>query len=205
MTRMLRSSVAALALIAAPAALAADLPSNAAYEQGYVTPAVYDWTGLYAGASVGYGFGSFGPTDVSGLVGSVHLGFNVQYGTFVVGLEGDGTWSGISDDVAGIERSIDYLGSIRARAGITFDRVLVYGTGGFSFGGFTAANGAVSQSKAGMGWVAGIGAEMAIAQNWTARVEALHYDLGSETYSLPGAVDLGTSTTIIRAGISYKF
>ena len=72
------------------------------------------------------------------LVGG-QAGVNWQISQFVLGIEGDG------DAVLGNNRnsnfpgasggsSTGFLGTVRGRAGIAFDRFLVYGTGGVAFG-----------------------------------------------------------------------
>jgi outer membrane immunogenic protein len=101
---------------------------------------------------------------------------------------------------------LQWLGTLRARAGVTFDRWLVYGTGGLAYGGvkvdaaatatgapsaiFFAATclpngcpflpfGAGSSSRTRLGWTVGAGIEGALAGNWTVKLEYLHVDLGS--------------------------
>ena len=64
----------------------------------------------------------------------------------MLGVEADATWSFIGSDDddlldddddnfdrLGLNAEIDWLASIRARAGLAFDRVMVYGTGGVAF------------------------------------------------------------------------
>jgi opacity protein-like surface antigen len=54
------------------------------------------------------------------------------------------------------------------RAGLGWDRVLLYGTGG------------VASDFDGLGWVAGAGAEFLLTQNVTLGAEYLHYDVGDD-------------------------
>src|SRR5438552_3765478 len=109
-------------------AMAADLPSSNPYYDNTVTSAVYDWTGPYVGAHLGYGWGSADSTDLSGFVGGVQGGYNIQSNQFVMGLEGDIGLANIDKSSGGTKASIDSLGSVRARAGFAFDQFLVYGT-----------------------------------------------------------------------------
>jgi outer membrane immunogenic protein len=86
----------------------------------------------------------------------------------------------------------------------------------------TAAGGAVSQTLA--GWTAGAGLEWMFIQQWSAKVEYLHYDLGSVTFAngllitgsgtFPGAGDPAivnscTSTQfrgdLVRAGVNFHW
>jgi outer membrane immunogenic protein len=102
--------------------------------------------------------------DADGFLGGAQIGWNYQFtpGTgFVVGIEAD--IQGISLDHdrtnnvftfsgAGITganfvpvrtgaSSLDWFGTVRGRIGYAFDRVLVYGTGGFAYGGGDHNNG----------------------------------------------------------------
>src|ERR1700716_3172556 len=97
MKRILIGSAAALTLLTATGALAADLPAKAPI---YKAPAaiVWDWTGFYVGGNVGYswakrgnsGFASTGSPSVNGALGGLQDGYNWQLNpTWVGGLEGD--------------------------------------------------------------------------------------------------------------------
>jgi outer membrane immunogenic protein len=97
-----------MGLTASVAARAADLPTPAVAP----IPPVYDWTGFYVGANVGYGwnegdgplqctnsagvsFGTgcglipFAGLSPRGFIGGGQAGFNWQHGPFVIGLESD--------------------------------------------------------------------------------------------------------------------
>ncbi|MGE0564980.1 MAG: outer membrane protein [Pseudolabrys sp.] len=100
-----------------------------------------------------------------------------------------------------VSKSINFLGTVRGRLGyLLVPRLLVFGTGGFAYG-HVKTNLAISQNLIGAGlgnfaasygtvlnasriqggWVLGGGFEWMFASHWTARVEYLHYDLGSVT------------------------
>ena len=114
---------------------------------------LFTWTGFYVGVNAGYGWNTndsitiggvtFDTDDDGGFVGGAQVGYNYQIGSFVVGLEGDIQYAdfggndrfdfdddGILDD--GFDRS-DWFGTVRARAGVAFDRALIYATGGFAY------------------------------------------------------------------------
>ena len=62
-----------------------------------------------------------------------------------------------------------------------------------------------------VGWTAGGGVEFALTPNWTAKVEYLYVDLGSQScpagscsYSGP-ATTVSLTENVVRAGINYKF
>jgi outer membrane immunogenic protein len=207
---MIRSVLFSTALLAGFAALApagaADLPYGNPYYDNTVSSTVYDWTGPYLGAHLGYGWGSAGPDDLTGPVGGVQAGYAIQNGQFVMGLEADIGLSGLDWSGGGAEASIDALGSFRARAGLAVEQFLIYGTGGFGFGSFTYEGDFSRDDQWNLGWVLGLGAEAALSRNWTARVEALYYDLGSSNYLIGGATrSIDVDAAVLRAGVNYRF
>lgn len=135
-----------------------------------------------------------------------------------------------------ITRSLDYFGTVRGRLGYAvLPNLLVYGTGGLAYGGASArtsiffayppASGAGDIAASGFaetrtGWTAGGGLEWMFMAGWSAKVEYLHYDLGSVSYSVGPMVsvtpvkvhfvDFGASSVnvqghIVRAGLNYHF
>jgi outer membrane immunogenic protein len=206
-TRRPRTAWAGILLfLAAGSAQAADLGPDNAYYGSNVSSAVYDWAGFYAGAHVGYGAGSAHSSDLGGFVGGVQAGYNMQTGQFVLGLESDIGVADIDRKRGSTSSSIDALGTLRARAGFTFDQFLLYGTGGFGFGQFTYETGGSRDDQWSAGWVLGIGAEAALSRKWTARIEAFHYDLGRSNYLISGdMIPISVDATVLRAGVNYRF
>ena len=231
MTRFLVS--AALAALATTAASAADIPIYDAY----ATPPAemssgYDWSGFYVGTQLGWAWGSAdadfnngAPSleyDPDGFLIGGHAGYNYQMGALVTGVEADLEWAdlnGSDSSTAGLtskgEVEVNVQGSIRARLGAGIDRALLYTTAGVAYAGVDVEGGPVDGSKNSFsetqwGWTAGGGAEYAIMQNLTTRLEYRYTDLGEVEGSLdpsfPGtdeSVDLSTQS--LRAGVSYKF
>jgi outer membrane immunogenic protein len=185
------------ALIFTLPASAADAPIKGPY---YKAEPVFNWTGFYVGGHVGYGWGeasvpAAGVTfDIDGFLGGAQLGYNWQFNrNWVFGIETDISASDIG--VGGF--NVDWFGTTRLRLGYTWDRVLLYATGGLSYGGTNATSGHV-------GWAAGAGLEWAFAPRWSAKVEYLFVDLGDEILPLfvaPVSVDFST----IRFGVNYRF
>jgi len=128
----------------------------------------------------------------------------------------------------------NWLGTFRARFGYAWDRVLVYGTaGGAGANVETALNGLPYQNNAEWGWTVGAGVEIALAENWTFKVEYLFVDLiGSAAcnhayscgYDVAATSTTNTSTSavtttspigssmsvklnenIVRVGLNFKF
>jgi outer membrane immunogenic protein len=133
-----------------------------------------------------------------------------------------------------------YLGTVRGRAGVAFGNALIYGTGGFAYGQadsratFYGPNAPTTPFFTGdtngvkPGYVYGGGVEYAVptgsflsrlnvahASAITLRAEYIRYDLGTETFAMPGVnggATIGSYTArvrtdgnIVRAGINYKF
>jgi outer membrane immunogenic protein len=188
-------------------AWAADLP-NTKGPPAFAPPPPpqFTWTGLYAGAQIGYAWGQSDPDWYTaggvliavepiyhdeGIIGGGHLGYNWQISQFVFGIEGDingSSYSGSGLTTTGTHRlatRIPFDGSIRGRLGYAWDRVLIYGTGGVAFGSIfnsvtTVATGVSDSAYFGrVGWTAGGGIEYAIDPNWSVGVEYRYTDFGS--------------------------
>lgn len=201
-SRLLASAAALAGLCLAVPAGAADLSGR--YPAPYVQPvAAFTWTGFYIGANAGYGWGTSNFSDPGGFIGGFQAGYNFQFGSpFVLGVETDINFSGMS---AG-SYSLDYFGTVRARLGYSFDRVLVYGTGGFAYGQGSADFFGLSSTATQTGWTIGAGAEVGFDRNWSAKLEYLYVDMGSSTFpTLIGPVTTGLDANILRAGVNYRF
>ncbi len=168
-------------------------------------------------------------------LGGLQLGYNYQINQFVVGVEADLNYTNANSRVsflsrAGgdittttVEREMSYLGTVRARAGVAFDRLFVYATGGLAYAntrnGFrvdeaTTPFSVSASSRATYGWTVGGGAEYALTNNWTVKGEYLFYNLGS---SDPGVLVTagGIRSTLVgsvnnqghigKLGVNYKF
>ena len=163
----------------------------------------------------------------SGVIGGGQIGYNWQFnGNWLLGVETDfqgahlqsgSTVSPVplSPTAGGgfalnssefMNRELDWFGTVRGRLGLTFDRLLIYGTGGFAYGhvkeaanntffastilnaGFQAAF-PVSNTTTKTGWTAGGGVEYALPAtygNWTIRGEYLFVSLdGDSVAGLP--------------------
>ncbi|WP_428030721.1 outer membrane protein [Ancylobacter sp.] len=192
-----------VALMAAPAT-AADMSYPAPAAAAYAPVQAFTWTGFYIGANAGYGWGTadYSP-DVDGFLGGLQAGYNWQgAGPLVLGVETDIQYADVSSSVF----TLDYFGTVRARLGYAFDQVMVYGTGGFAYGGGTYERFGLSNDRNHFGWTIGGGAEYAIDRNWSVKGEYMYVDLGEETYStISGPRDVSTTANILRAGVNYRF
>ena len=157
-----------------------------------------------------YAQGTYPSGHTSGFTGGGQIGANYQLGNnLVFGLEADAAYTDVDhtqDDPlpAGAGRvfrsRLDFLGTVRGRVGYAFDRVLVYGTGGFAYGQthssvallnvantVTRFGGAGSELQT--GYAVGGGVEYALPSSAlfagfgshvaTLKAEYIHYDLGS--------------------------
>jgi outer membrane immunogenic protein len=242
---------------------AADLGARTFTKAPVVAP-VSNWSGLYIGGNLGYGWGDgntdfsflpspeeFGDANTSlrarstGVIGGAQLGYNWQIGSLVTGLEADIQGSGIkgsaraiptlvgttipdSDTVLSTEQKLSWFGTVRGRLGVTVTpELLLYGTGGLAYGHVDASANTrfpddnqfqhpASVSEPKVGWTAGAGAEWMFARNWSAKLEYLYVDLGSESAianSTSNLVDpkfkVGytwhTRENIARVGVNYHF
>jgi outer membrane immunogenic protein len=221
-----------LLTILSGSAMAADLSLRPpVHTKAPTTAPGYNWTGLYIGINGGGGWGAsrfdfpgLGTTtgDFStsgGLIGGT-IGVNWQTSNLVFGVEGDGDWANIAGSsacpVAGFTctTSESWLGTARARVGMTTNEWLLYITGGGAFGDVqTRVTGPVTfagQSANRAGWTVGGGAEYGFAPGWSLKAEYLHVDLGTSACAIPSCsafsgANVPVRTEIVRAGLNYRF
>jgi outer membrane immunogenic protein len=236
MKKLLVVGIAAAAFCGAPA-LAADMPVRAPVYKAAPAP-IFNWSGFYLGIEGGGGWadtrhtnalgaGDSGTTGISGGLFGGTYGYNAQAGSWVLGLEGDISWSGIEknfNDTNGSNfcgetigghcvTNLHWLGTDRVRLGYAWDRLLVYGTAGVAYGnvgGTIAVPGFLTGDRTHSGFTFGGGVEWAFAPNWSAKAEYLRADLGNNvTYGTIGTtpnerVSL-KSLDIVRIGLNYRF
>ncbi len=204
MTVRTASFAAGAALLAmVPAAYAADIPAPQPPAQAFVQEQVsFDWSGFYVGVYGGYAFGESSVEGLSedaegGLAGGT-VGFNMQSGSFVYGIEADGGWAGIEDDIDDV--TVDWTSTVRGRIGYAFDSVLVYATGGAAIGGVDSD--IVGDGDTRLGFAVGGGVEAALTDNISAKVEYQYIDLGDD--DIDGSpVEFDAHT--VKAGLNFHF
>ena len=198
---MFRKLLLSTTLVAAcGSAFAADLPRRTA--PSILAPAqAFSWNGFYAGLNVGVarndncksstlssfditaaprvytpiaGFGGgCNNSSNNGLIGGAQLGYNVQYGQLVFGVETDFDFTsrsrsasnyifGTPAQIAGGggttvpfgvyafpgDGGTNYVGTVRGRLGYAIDRTLLYVTGGLAYGN-RSGNGSIAYYNAG--------------------------------------------------------
>jgi outer membrane immunogenic protein len=225
-----------------------------AQARAYAPPSVPIWAGGYLGIQGGIahhdalfndsdGFTSVGLDDqnkTGGTVGGL-LGYNWQQGSFVYGVEGDWSWIGARTNQfiptiggGGVSLSTSYdvnwLATLRGRAGLAFDATLAYVTGGAAVGHVKNSADAIgtgilnsgqvasfTQKQTKVGWTAGVGVEHMFSQHWTARAEFRYVDLGKTNVACSSATnfnqcvasgyrgDFSNTLKLGLVGLNYKF
>jgi outer membrane immunogenic protein len=186
--------------------------------------------------------GVFGSLDPSGGFGGAQVGWNAQTGPWVWGIEADFQAADISDDstgtvinfLPGLNATVDtatrvnWFGTLRTRLGFTWDRTMIYGTGGFAWGsvdhrflfrdnfGFAARD---ASSSTETGYTVGAGIEHAFSCCWSVKFEYQYVNLGSQHYTAPllfvgggGAAtafaehtDVDTDFHTVRVGLNWRW
>lgn len=241
MKKLLLSST--FLVIASAAAAAADL--RLPVKTAIAAAPVFSWTGCYVGAHVGgtkihssiatnfEGAGFTGDNHGTGAVVGGQAGCNYQQGNWVFGVEGEGSWSNgkATNSVAFTPAASETLAttntnefSIAGRAGIAFDRTLIYGKGGWAWGSFDfnstliccafgiLVRSDISGSSNLNGFLVGAGIEHALTRNWTVKFEYNYVDYGSRllaSHVTPGGDPINVSRSLTRqtfkVGANYLF
>lgn len=169
----------------------------------------YFWQGPYVGANLGYQWSSISnnPTRPNGFTGGIQAGYNWQAQQFVFGAETDLQLSGADDVFAPWKFSNPWFGTLRGRAGFLLNNnTLFYATAGLAYGSLRAQSTVtgVTETRIHPGIAVGIGAEMALTGNWSAKIEYLYVNLYDRGYSLTG-VNNGMDASVLRMGVNYRF
>jgi outer membrane immunogenic protein len=176
------------------------------------------------------------PLDSNGLLGGIQAGYNWQtLPNWVIGIEADIDATDFHDSLTlpgtggrpmTASERMNWLGTVRGRVGFTpANRWLVYATGGLAYGRVSVSDAmsnisgcagnncqAGSASAWRTGWAAGGGAEWAFSNDWTVRIEYLHFDLGTLSHPMVDpafpfvfTARAGFEGDIVRVGINRLF
>jgi outer membrane immunogenic protein len=230
MKKLVLGAVTLAALGFTVPALAADLPVKApVYAKAPAMVPMFNWERCYVGGHVGYGWGRSvlrldasgdeAAINTSGWLGGGQVGCNWQPNrTFVVGVEGEIWWSGMSGSVAttGQRFTTGTLTSknrwdadIALRLGMPVDRALIYVKGGGALGNFSYTHTlpwAADSTK--WGWMVGAGIEYAFNNNWSAKIEYNYIDFGRSrlTPDFGGlAISSRETKNVVKLGVNYLF
>jgi len=220
MKRLLQSLIIATGVVAiSGAAMAADIirPPPAAKPVVVVTRA-YDWSGHYIGIQGGWdrnhattSAGGGATADINGGLFGIYGGWNFQHaGNFVFGIDASINWDNASGNVNGFpgyHGEVDWKAFLRARAGIALDRVLLYATGGATWADLKLVGpgcGTCGNPMA-TGWTAGAGAEFAVHNNWTMRLDWAYSKYGNFHYTQPIPFTATMASNTFTVGLAAKF
>jgi outer membrane immunogenic protein len=167
---------------------------------------IFCWCGPYIGFNLGDLSAQVTNSGArpSGFTGGFQGGFNWQFGQWVTGWEADFQFDNAEDTFGSYKFSLPWFGTVRARGGMAFDNVLLYGTVGAAYGQGRVDAFGLSETTFHVGWTAGAGVELGLTRNLSVKIEYLRVDLASEQYVLT-ATDNGISSNVVRAGVNFHF
>ncbi len=211
MTLIARIGLTASSLLLASSAFAADLPSKKAPAAmaPIAMPRSFTWNGVYGGLNGALAAGNFTNEgkDAFGNPSGGALGFTGGYNyqmpnNWVLGVEGDLGMANVKSSSAGGSSELRYMNTLRGRVGYAMDRTMPYVTAGYA-GGTTHDDTGSTADTYHNGWTVGAGVEMALTDNWSAKVEGLYVRL--EDKSFPGGGTSGADLGLARIGLNYRF
>lgn len=193
-------------------------------------------SGFYVGAEVDYGWGhanlpdakastghttyTTNITQIDGVTGGVHGSYDFKTGAWVVGGEADLGPANVNATLPAWafgdygKSDVDSYGAARFRAGYALDHTLYYALGGLALAhtqaSFSDMPAFDSNSESKSGWTLGLGAERALTDKWTTRIEYRYADFGRfgdpNASTNVGWKDYNKITEhVIRLGLNYKF
>lgn len=213
MSRVFSALAFAATIAAITPAAAADMYGGGApapsygYSDAGSRPAA-QWEGGYVGGQIGYAWGRGG---MNGAQGGVYGGANMAVGTnIVVGVEADVNLSGQDHhSVPGgnlTKRSSDWNASVRARAGVAYDKFMPYATAGVAFADDTVKALGANDTTTKVGYVVGMGVEGKVTDRISVKGELLHMGFsGTDHVTSWTNTHNDVSSTVVRTGAAYKF
>jgi outer membrane immunogenic protein len=201
------------------------VPAMAADVEVAEEPLIYDWSGFYVGAHVGYGEGQVEgeydsdafSLDPNGVLGGIHAGYNLQLGSFVIGAEGDFSWVDWADSTAPVagdaaaSAEVDWLATLRGRLGLALDNFLLYGTIGAAWADASASvvdptpGTGESVDFEDVGLVAGGGVEWGINEKLSWKLEGLWFNFDDTVdTTIPDSITLDDAW-VVQTGVRLNF
>lgn len=224
-------------------ASAADLGPRT-YVKAVPPQPIYDWSGFYLGADAGWASAhscwnfvgvpgvplpvvNEGCHDGSGAIAGGHIGYHIQTGPYVFGVEAQGNWTDLkgSNNPAAFpgttnRTAIDAIGLFTGHVGYAWNNTLLYLKGGaavvhdrFDFRFTGSATPLATTTDTRWGGAVGAGFEYGFLPNWSVGAEYNHVFLGrrDETFgpsalSAAGVVEnIKQDVDIVTARVSYRF
>ncbi len=178
----------------------------------------YAWTGFFVHPLIGYQTAQFSGDggrflkNANGFTLGGEGGYNFQFGSFVVGPVADLSYSFMQASanswLANVSKAdIDWVGSARAQVGYTFDRFMIYGTGGVAFADAKVDGPFASNSRTETGWTAGGGVQYLWSDSAILHLEYRRIELqNADYYALPlDQRKVGVTMNLINGGFLWKF
>jgi outer membrane immunogenic protein len=171
----------------------------------YAVPPIMNWTGFYIGGNVGGAWsevdwrnvsftGDRFNHDESGFIGGGQIGYNLQFGSIVLGVEATVSGADLSRDFRSVlvpsvnfSADIHTITTVTGRLGFASNQWLFYGKAGWAgaqvdfSGRNTVTNDGFTFDEWRNGGTVGVGLEYKIARNMSFGLEYSFIDLGSET------------------------
>jgi opacity protein-like surface antigen len=156
----------------------------------------------------------------TGFIGGLQMGYNWQTGIFLYGVEWDIDWTTFSGTSGLVSAPLgmlhastrkDWITTVAARLGLTWDRWLAYSKVG---GGWVRDNATLNVINGGTigtisptesGWLVGAGIEYAFASNWTGKLEYDYIGLVNATTSAPAIASAAHNVQMLKIGANYQF
>jgi len=224
MNTISRFAVAMIALSVTVPAFAADLfipttpvasapaPVIPVDEPTYVDNS-YNWTGFYAGLVGGHAWGRTehnraGEFDANGYLLGGTIGYNFEIDDFVYGVEGDLVWTDTAGTFGTASTNIDWVGTLRARAGYDFNGILPYVTGGFALSEIKGVDTAVpyNTSEVQLGLTVGAGLEVGVTDAISVRAEYSYTDFGGDwDFNNGNGIRLEHRSHAVKTGLAVHF
>lgn len=152
-----------------------------------------DWTGAYGGFGVGYADVNLsgGLAGGDGGAAGLHIGYNHDFGDWVLGGEFEYDWTDIG--FGGVAVNLDNVSRLKLKLGYDFDQVLAYAVVGGAWA-YTDVAGSDN------GWLAGLGVAYEIKPQWMISGEVLYHDFSNFNGT---ATDIDATSFAVR--LSYRF
>lgn len=233
-------------VVAPVAASAADLPVKAAPQAAPAVAVAPSWAGPYLGVHAGVAWHKAKAEQPGNYYGSIHfsdtktgfaggglVGYNLQSGAIVAGLEAD--LSGLDAKVSGkqpaqgatnsFSSDMDWMATLRARLGIANGNLLTFITAGVAWADIKnkfilqscctfAGTTTWTDDKTRTGIVLGGGFDYMFTPNWIGRIEGLWADFGKHSINdgkgnAVGSTQKNTTfknkVVVVRGALLYKF
>ncbi|MGJ5012338.1 outer membrane protein [Bradyrhizobium oligotrophicum] len=183
----------------------------------------------FGGAGSTPGVTSVNPGPAGAVIGG-QIGCDYQFApSWVAGIEGAASGSTMerstnvalplgNPDTALVRAKTDFLASVTARIGYTFDDALLYARGGAAMasdrydvsGSFVGTPFGFTGLENRFGWTAGGGVEWAFTQHWSVSIEYDYYKFGHRTVAMSdatnaflGSVDVRQNIQVVKAGLNF--